>query len=67
MAYFSFSNTPSASSSNAGLGVGEVGEYCEMRAGWGEVGEGISKLGGLRQRSRVGVKLSVGGDWVDLE
>jgi hypothetical protein len=74
MACFSFSNTSSASSSNAVLDVGEVGEYCKLKrllvrvcAAWGEVGEGISILEGLRRRSRMGVKLSVGGNWVDLE
>ena len=74
MAYFSFSNASSASSSNDVLNVGEVGEYCKLKrlivrvlAAWGEVSEGISILEGIRRRSRMGVKLSVGGNRVDLE
>ena len=74
MACFSFSNTSSAFSLNAVLDVGEVGEYCKLKhllvrvcAAWGEVGEGILILEGLRRRSRMGVKLSVGGNLVGLE
>ena len=69
MAYFSFSNASSASSLNDVLNVGEVGEYCKLKrlivsvfAAWGEVSERISILEGLRRRSKMGVKFSVGGN-----
>ena len=69
MAYFSFSNASSASSLNDVLNVGEVGEYCKLKclivsvfAAWGEVSERISILEGLRRRSKIGVKFSVGGN-----